>query len=188
MSFDRDIEHTYHFPAMSARLPEFIEPVRLAELGRTLRGRMPLGRFGRLAASLNRTDGEVEVAMEFGMDEQGRARVIGKVSACLEVLCQRCLSPMSLPMDLELRHYFITSDAEESQVPEGFDALLVGEKPMFLADIVEDELILGLPLVAKHPEGACLACTDYSVNAPETPGKSENPFAVLAGLKTDKRR
>ena len=112
---------------------------------------------------------------------------MGKVSASLEVLCQRCLGPMGLNVDLELRHYFITSDAEEAQVPDGFEALLVGDKPMFLADIVEDELILGLPLVAKHADSACRAYPEYSDTAGEAPGKDENPFAVLAGLKTDKR-
>ena len=168
---------------MSRHLPEFIEPLRLAGLGRSLQGCLPLARFRRLAESLHSTDGEVDVELEFGVDEQGRPRVTGRVGARLEVICQRCLAPMVLPMDLDVRVYLAA--AEEPDGPEDFDALVVSDKPMLLADIVEDELILGLPLVAMHSRDACAARTEYSAGADAQATNNENPFAVLAALKKD---
>ncbi len=170
---------------MLRRLPEFIEPLRLAELGRSLKGRLPLARFRRLAESLHDSDGE-DVELEFGVDEQGRPRVVGRVCARLEVICQRCLTPMVLPMDLAVRLYLAVAD--EPDVADGFETLSVSDKPMLLADIVEDELILGLPLVAMHSRDACAARTEYSAGADKAPEKHENPFAALAALKKDKGR
>lgn len=169
---------------MLQRLPEFIEPLRLAGLGRSVKGRLPLARLRRLGESLHSTAGEVGVELEFGVDERGRPRVLGSVSARVEVLCQRCLADMVLPLDLDVRLYLAISEAEERDVPDGFDTLVVGDKPMMLADIVEDELILGLPLVAMHSRDACAATSE---DADEQPGKGENPFAVLAALKKDER-
>ena len=170
---------------MSQRLPEFIDPLRLAGLGRSVKGRLPLARLRRLAESLHNTDGDVSVELEFGVDEQGRPRVLGTVSARVEVLCQRCLAAMVLPLDLEVRLYLATSEAEEADVPDGCDSLIVGDKPTLLADMVEDELILGLPLVAMHSQDECAATLAYAADADDQPGKDENPFAVLAALKKD---
>ncbi len=168
---------------MLRRLPEFIEPLRLAGLGRSLQGRLPLARFRRLAESLHDSDGEVDVELEFGVDEQRRPRVVGRIGARLTVTCQRCLAPMVLPMELDVRVYLAA--AEEPEVPDGFDTLIVSDRPMLLADIVEDELILGLPLVAMQSRDACAVKTEYSAGADGQPEKDENPFAVLATLKKD---
>ena len=80
---------------MSERLPEFIEPLRFAERGRVIRGRVPLSKFHRLGESVGSVDGDAELMLEFGKDEQGRPRVEGTVAAELSLTCQRCLKPMA---------------------------------------------------------------------------------------------
>ena len=180
VTFDRFRPETYYFRFMLRRLPEFIEPLRWAGLGRSVKGRLPLARLRRLAESLQSTGGEVLVELEFGIDEQGRPSILGTVSARVEVLCQRCLSAMVLPLDLDVRLYLTASESEVADASEGFDTLMVGDEPMRLADIVEDELILGLPLVAMHSPDVCAVTTQYGVRAGEQVAK---PFAVLAELK-----
>ena len=66
---------------MSARLPERVDPLRLAELGRTFHGRLPLARLVRLGQSLCDQAGEVEVELAFGRDEQGRLTLSGRIDA-----------------------------------------------------------------------------------------------------------
>jgi uncharacterized protein len=168
---------------MSNRLPEFIAPLRLAELGRVLRGRLPLSRFRRLAQSLSAADGEAEVVLEFGADEQGRPQVTGTVKAELELPCQRCLEPMTLPVVAEIRLALASSEAEEEQLAPGFEALPVGDGSVSVADIVEDELILALPLVPMHAQTQCGAVKKYALDVSEGVLAPESPFAVLAGLK-----
>lgn len=168
---------------MSAHLPEFIEPLRLAELGRVLRGRLSLSRFRRLAQSLSAADGEAQVVLAFGKDELGRPQVTGTVKAELELICQRCLEPMTLPVVAEVRLGLVSSEAEEEQLAPGFEALPVGAGPVCVADVVEDELILGLPLVPMHRPAQCGAANAYAVEVGEGAQAPENPFAVLARLK-----
>jgi len=168
---------------MSDRLPEFIEPLRLAELGRVLRGHLSLSRFRRLAQILSAADGEAEVMLEFGTDERGRPQVTGTVKAELELICQRCLESMRLPVVAEVRLGLVSSEAEEDQLAPGFEAVPVGEGPVSVADIVEDELILGLPLVPMHPQTQCGAVEEYALDVGEGAQAPESPFAVLASLK-----
>jgi len=171
---------------MSQRLPEFIEPLRLAESGRSLSGRIPLARFHRLAESLSSSEGEVDVVMDFGLDEQGRPCLLARIRVRLQVLCQRCLEPMDLPMELETRLQLVTSEGKEQALPEGFEALVVSESPFFLADIVEDELILALPLVPMHPDDICPARAKSGFGMESDSENRESPFAVLETLKTKK--
>jgi len=171
---------------MSKRLPEFIEPLRLAESGRSLSGCLPVRRLRRLAESLSGTDGEVEVSMDFSLDGQGRPHVVGSLSVEVEVLCQRCLEAMRLPLRLDLHLGLVSSDTEGADLPEDMDALIVSGTPTSLADIVEDELILALPLVPVHPLEACSARTEYATPAEGEEQRPEGPFAALAALKTGK--
>jgi len=173
---------------MSEHLPEFIEPLRLAESGRSLSGRLPVRKCRRLAESLSGTQGEVEVSMEFGVDEQGRPRLLGSLFVEVEVLCQRCLEAMRLPLRLDLHLGLVTSDTEGADLPEEMEPLVVSGTPMSLADIVEDELILGLPLVPVHPPEACSARTEYAMPAEGEEQRPEGPFAALAALKTGKQQ
>ena len=126
--------------------------------------------------------------LEFVVDEQGRPIVQGTIAAGLTLRCQRCLEPMVVSLELPVRLALVQSEAEEQNLPPGFEALMVGERPIPLAQIVEDELILGLPLVPMHPEQACKVVKDYGVDAGEGADQSANPFGVLATLKRDRPR
>ncbi len=186
--FDRFRASPYNRAFMPDRLPEFIEPLRLAERGRVLQGRLPLSRFRRLAESLVTADGHAQVVLEFGMDEQGRPTVEGDVATELMLRCQRCLEPMALSLDLPVRLVLVRSEAQEQNLPTGFEAMVVGEKPSLLADIIEDELLLGLPLVPMHAPKECRRGRHYEVDAGEGADESHSPFEVLAKLKQDRTR
>ncbi len=168
---------------MSRRLPEFVEPLRLAGLGRSVEGRLRIDRLHRLGKSLHGTDGEVGVELDFGSDAQGRPRLLGRVSARLEVLCQRCLTAMVLPIEANVCLYLTASESGEVDTPESAETLVVGDQPMRLADIVEDELILALPLVPMHDEATCQVPRSYATGGDEKGVEEHHPFAQLAELK-----
>ncbi len=171
---------------MSRRLPEFVEPLRLAGLGRSVKGRLPVDRLRRLGKSLHGTDGEVNVELDFGSDAQGRPQLLGRISARLEVLCQRCLTVMALPVEANVCLYLAAAEAEEVDTPEGGETLVVGDQPMRLADIVEDELILGLPLVPMHDEDTCKVPRNYATGGDEKGLEGHHPFALLAAWKKNR--
>ena len=62
--------------------------------------------------------------------------------------------------------------------------MLVFSKELDLHELVEDELLLDLPLVPRH-EVCPEALTTSFEEEPEAP--REHPFAALAGLKSGKR-
>jgi DUF177 domain-containing protein len=169
---------------MSDRLPEAIDPIRLADQQKLLKGRIPLSRMRRLGPSLAVADGWVEVDLGFGVDDLGIRYLGGRISAELQLVCQRCMEPMALPVAAAPSLGLVRSDAEAERLPSYYEPLVVGSEPMLLSTLVEDELILALPIVPVHPADLCparssTAAKDDTAPAPESAG----PFAVLAALK-----
>lgn len=171
---------------MFHQLPERIAPMRLAEKGARLDGRITLSGMERLTALLHSAEGSAAAELEFGFDLRGRPCIRGFVRADLRLICQRCLKPLTLPVESPVMLGLVTSLDEAKRLPEDFDPLLCGSEPLVLADMVEDELILALPQVSVHPLGKCrhrLATggTEAELNASQDARSS--PFAALAGLK-----
>jgi uncharacterized protein len=172
---------------MSDRLDELIEPLLLAAKGRTLKGRIPLAQLGRLVPSLYGTEGFAEAELRFDRDEVGLPCIKGRINALLTLQCQRCMQAMTLPLTVEVSLGIVTSKDAAEKLPENYDPLLVTAEPMKVADIVEDELILALPLVAMHEIKDCPSGERFQRTEEETAEPArENPFAILAELKKDK--
>lgn len=171
---------------MLERLPAQIDPFRFAETRRVVRGELPVAELDRLAPLLSGIDtSALEVVLEFGIDEQGVRFIKGTVRGELSLACQRCLEPMVWPVDLTLAVGLVRSDEAGERLPIAYEPLLIESVPMVLANVIEDELLLSLPLVPMHPEESCPATALLAKEEPaETQeGERENPFAVLSGLK-----
>ena len=100
-------------------------------------------------------------------------------------MCQRCLEPMVHGVTAEALFGIVSSAEDAEQLPERYEPLIVAERSLFVADLVEDELLLSLPLVPKHAEKDCPAAQRLA-QANEEAGEAEdkvNPFAVLSRLK-----
>ncbi len=164
------------------RLPLYIDALRLARNGVQLHGQLPLAPMARLANALSGTDGEAEVELQFDVDVERRSVVRVRVRANVALTCQRCLEPVDYAIDSERVLAMVGSDAEAERLPDMYDPLVVGTEPLFLADLIEDELILSLPIVARHSDKACLPANPEGKDNTASAG-SANPFAVLAGLK-----
>lgn len=171
---------------MAAGLPEFIDPLSLAESGRRLRGTLRVRDMSRLKASLHSPDGdgEVEVDLRAGIDEQGVRFLRGSIRGVLSVTCQRCLEAMELPVDSRVALGLVTNHAQTDRLPEPYEGLVLETRQISLIGIVEDELLLALPIVAMHAEPACQAeARPMDAGPDDGRGGSANPFAVLARLK-----
>jgi uncharacterized protein len=176
---------------MFERLPDWVDPARLAARAREIDGSLPLSELPRLAPVLADTAGEA--AGRFAFDRvQGRPdRVRGHVAATLHLQCQRCLETMDWSVDQAFEVFLVAEDVELDRVPAGGDAVRVEARGLSLHALLEDELLLSLPIVALHPEGTACAA-----GARREFGKSEvvqarregrdNPFDVLKSLKRDK--
>ncbi|HHH47489.1 MAG TPA: metal-binding protein [Gammaproteobacteria bacterium] len=173
---------------MSDHLGETIEPLSLAEKGRTLSGQLPLRGLDRLCQSLQDEKGVVDVSLHFDKDEVGQPRVMGRLAAVLQLQCQRCMQVMEMPVSVDVRLGIVRTQKQAESLPGNYDPLLVSEQPMTAADIVEDELILALPLVALHEMKSCPAAEALAERdeQDEVVPQRKNPFAVLAELKKER--
>jgi uncharacterized protein len=169
---------------MLNRLPEFVDPRKLAHVGQTLAGRIAVKRMQRLVSAVNRADEWVDTELEFGRDQQGIACVRGRATVKVELLCQRCLEPVEVLLQPEISLGVVRSEEQTAQLPAAYEPLIVGDEPVSLAALVEDELILALPTVAIHDAQACHASAEGEEAGDETESSSKpNPFAVLETLK-----
>jgi len=173
---------------MSARLPEIIEPLSLCDRGEQLQGYIPLAGMGRLAGLLRHLDGGVEVDLQFDVDLQGVRLLRGHMKTEVALECQRCMETVVKPVELDVLLGFVDSEAAGKQLPGEYEPSVLEAPTVALRELVEDELILALPIVALHPLDECSGNARYEAADDQSPVIEEkvNPFAVLEGLKKDK--
>jgi len=161
----------------------------LADTRQILSGYFPLEKMSRLAPSLSTSRGIVEVELEFGIDEQKIRYAKGRLQATLNLICQRCFQSLPFPVNTGISLGMVNSMEEADLLPESYEPLMIKESAVSLLEMVEDELILSLPLIIRHKENECHVEQDYSA-APEqdrnVPIEPSNPFAVLEELKKTK--
>lgn len=172
------------------RLPVHIDPIRMADTRRLFEGRIPLAEMARLGGSLQDSDGEVAVSLEFGIDNEGIRFMRGHIRAEVSLECQRCLETMRYPIDSEFSLAVVRNPVEAEALPSHYEPLLAGGEPLFLRDIIEDEMLLALPIVPMHAREECSVSTSSGNEAGDGRkdtgvAAKDNPFAVLADLKTD---
>jgi len=172
---------------MVERLPEYIDPLYLADKNAELKGQLFLSELDRLADLLYSDTGTVAVELRFA--REGRlATLQGLISAELELKCQNCLQLLAWPLQSSFRLGLVNSMAQADRLPEDCEPLLVVEgQKIPLKDIVEDELLLALPSFPKHQHPCYAAEHLLDKNtlplADKQPDSTENPFSILTQIK-----
>jgi len=173
---------------MQQLLPEFLDFTHKADHGAEIYGVWPVSKLERLADLLLENSGEIHAELKFGKID--RLRVLsGVITADLAVTCQRCMQPMTQSLRSEFKFALIRD--EDDDMPDDFDSLLLTDEPMNLIQILEDELLLSMPLVPMHEH----ACSEYlrkqiagqhaEAEKARQQKEKENPFAALKGLIKD---
>lgn len=163
-----------------------------AEEGAHLQGQDPLRVHERLMAETQGRGAETPVHWS----ARGELRNPGHVNpeiwvhlqsnAILSLACQRCLSPVDVPVSVDRSFRFVADEdmaaAQDEQSEE--DVLALG-RSLDLVELVEDELLMELPLAPRHescPEPLKIAVSDEDFEDAST--RRENPFALLGKLKS----
>jgi uncharacterized protein len=166
---------------MSAELPEILDAWRMVAARREFKGRVALAALPRLRDALMDAQGDVSFALGFDSDAMQVPHLELRIEAELPLQCQRSLQRFLFPVLLEQRLGLIRDEDDEAGLPEGYEPLLVAADGMLRPlDLVEDELILALPVVPVQP-GSEAVERDWPVSAEEE--ARVNPFAGLAALK-----
>jgi uncharacterized protein len=162
---------------MSRDLPDQIDIWRMVSGRRCFAGQLPLARLPRLRDSLAHADGSIAFELEFDTDEFDQAYVELRVQGDLPLICQRTLDVYRQPVAVGTRLGLITREEQDAGLPPGYEAFLVPADGMVTpADLIEDELILALPLVPARPDSV------VEEEDVEEAAKS-SPFAALKSLR-----
>jgi uncharacterized protein len=115
-----------------------------------LDGELELASLPRLAGLLHSTAGSVRASLHF------RQRGVGAVAATLsfdttvELLCQRCLEPFAQPIEERVEVMLVEPGASSASIPDGYEPVELDNDRLLPARLIEDELIVSIPLVPKH--------------------------------------
>ena len=169
---------------MSKPLPDRFDPDLMPRDGTRHEATLPLASFERLAAILASTEGEVHVVASFSRRED-HALVSGRLSGGLPLRCQRCLEPMVLPIDEPFELTFVASEDDARALDEALDPVVLDDAGRITVQaMLEDELILHVPLIARHPESVHCAPAEVSFGGEgiEPEAERSRPFDALKNL------
>jgi len=187
ISFDRRAPEPYYAPAMAEeKLPVSFDPVRFAKWGRHLEGSIPLSKMSRIAEQATELRGDVSVSIDCSMGEDRVRALRGHIKAIVPMQCQRCMDEVEIPVDSHFALGVVDSEVFAEKLPEEYEPLMIEEdEKLFLQELIEDELILALPIVAMHPKEECKAghTTEDDANLVQQESRQESPFAILKDLK-----
>ena len=155
-----------------------IDGLKFAAEARHLAGDLAVAAMPRLQDSVFEPAGRVLYELTGMTDRHGRPLVEVSVQGSVPLVCQRCLG--RLDYELKRRSRLVLVDdaamlpdvAQEDPDTESIPAAEVAN----VADLVEQEVLLGLPLAPVHA-APCVGRTD------ETQAPADSPFAVLRTLK-----
>jgi uncharacterized protein len=176
---------------MSREFPDVVDPWKAADGRRAFRGTIPLARMDRLARLLAPENGNgvhwgvASFETEFGYDEQGLVAIRIDVHAELPLVCQLSLETYEEVVDRSSVVTVITDVGEQETLPEPVEPVLVEDRRLALASLVEEELLLAVPQVPRKP-GATGPELPSNVSLEAAPTnereRTHRPFAGLAGL------
>ena len=160
-----------------------IHPERISERPLVFEGTADLGDLPGLEESVADERVELRFKVTARLDRQRRKVVSCIIEGFVFLTCQTSLEPFRHDVSIEERLVLVESEdrlpaiEEESETE---DYLVAGE-PLDIRDLVEDAVLLSLPMVPRKP----------GLEAPkgdrEDAVRKESPFAALASLKKDKR-
>ncbi len=164
---------------------------KLLEIGPLADGRVevdfsiPLKEFPRVLPLLAAADGAAQGRVSFTREGWTAVAEVS-VTADVTLLCQRCLSPLQWPVKSVGRAALVATVAEAERVPAELETVLAPEHRISIRDLVEEDLLLGLPLVPRHANDDCAGDRAGTLeghgSAAEPAAETQRPFAQLSEL------
>ncbi|MBS0381638.1 MAG: DUF177 domain-containing protein [Proteobacteria bacterium] len=153
---------------------------------RSFEGTLPVAELPRLVEALADDRGEVAYRLEFGTGDLGEPRLRVRLHAGLTLECQRSLEPFVFPAEVDARLGLLADEADAGALPGDCEPLLLEGGALSPRKVIEDELLLVLPLVPVKPgseilQGAWTTPGDHPRDA-ERDEPVTHPFADLRNL------
>ncbi|MDP1537808.1 MAG: YceD family protein [Burkholderiales bacterium] len=154
------------------------DPFAFAQAAGTHSGQAAIAAMPRLQDRLSDKAGHVSFVVRGGQDQRQRLLFELEIAGNLSLRCDRCLEPLAFPLQLHATVLLAQPGAvlpvdDDPESPEWIEA----GPELDLLELVEDEIVLGLPLSVRHDQGKCGSGAGIS----QADGR-EKPFSGLAAL------
>jgi uncharacterized protein len=173
-----------------------IDPLRLdvaalARDGATLSGEWPMGDLARLQQSQSPPQDWMPPPVVWSVRGERRAVAGGAPETWLHLqaqvpvwlTCQRCLLPYRIELTADRPVRFVPGEERAEALDAEIDEDVLALTPALnLRTLVEDELLLALPIVPRHEVCPAQSAVTDSTTLSDEP--HANPFAALALLKS----
>lgn len=151
--------------------------------GELREGEFKVAELARLAEETTDGAGALEWSVQGGSDLHGNPKLELSVSGSVNLMCQRCLAPYAFDIDsqstLVLAKDEQSVDALEELLDDDAVDVVAGDKAFNIAELIEDEVLLVLPVSPKHE-----TCPDeVALKTVMKDGEKSSPFAVLKNIK-----
>ena len=167
-------------------IPQTVRASTAVAQQQAYRGSLAVRGFERLATALASDEGELQIDLQ-AHRMAGHAVLDGSIGGTLSLRCVRCDAAYEWPVQVDLAVRLVDSEEEEQAVLHEADPYLVQDDQLPLRELVEDELLLALPMLPR-----CESCENIvragaaeaspETQAPDGAGNGkENPFAALKG-------
>ena len=160
-----------------------IHPERLSERPLVLEGTFHPADLERLEDSLANDQGELRYRITAGLDPQRRKVVSCIIEGFVFLTCQNSLEAFRYGIRVDDRLVLVDSEEQLPSIEEESDTedYLVADEPLDIRDLVEDAVLLALPMVPRKPG------LEEARGEGEGPAAwKESPFAPLASLRPKK--
>jgi uncharacterized protein len=143
-------------------------------------GERAVAEFARLSEEVANTSGMVRWSVQGGVHALGYPMLRLSVQANVQLMCQRCLTPYTFEIESESALVLAKSedaaDELEGKLADEDVDVIVGSKTLNIIDLIEDEVLLEVPLSPRHD--VCPDQVGQSVEAAAV-AKKTSPFEVL---------
>jgi len=157
----------------------FIHPERISDKPLVFEGTARLEDLPRLEESLANDDFELRYKVTARLDRQGRKVVSCIIEGFVFLTCQTSLEDFRHGVSIDDRLVLVDTEAELPPIEEESDAedYLVADGPLDILGLVEDAVLLSLPMVPRKPG------LEEREAEPPLRAAGESPFAALASLR-----
>lgn len=178
--FDRESRKYYHAPLMSgpAAIHRIEDPFAFARAAGLHSGQVALAAMPRLRDRLASDAGTVAYVVRGKVDQRQRPLLELEIAGNPGLRCARCLAALSFPLRLQSGVLLMQPGAvvQEDDDPESPEWIEAGPG-LDVLELIEDEILLSLPLAVRHDEGKCSEGEEIDRSS----GR-DKPFASLAAL------
>jgi DUF177 domain-containing protein len=158
-----------------------LEVLRLAQQGARLAGDLEWDALPRLSEAVSATEGEgVRYSLAFTQQADGGIRIDGECGARVVLRCQRCMGDLTQEIGVAIHVAIADGDEDLQRLEQGVEPIELGTGgKLELQTLLEDELLLALPLVPMHEQADCRKGSADEVERGE---ETHRPFAALDEL------